>query len=181
MPITPGTHDIGPDDGTLRVYTYREGVAALVGHDLVIDVTDWRAKAVVADDGTLVSIELEASPASLVVLEGKNGIRPLTDGDRLEIRRLINDKVLAGRPIGFRSSAIAAGRADAVEVQGDLTLGADTRPTTFSLTTGADGRVQCHTNVRQSEWGIKPYRGMLGALRVRDEIEVAIDARLPAG
>jgi polyisoprenoid-binding protein YceI len=163
------------------VYTYREGVAALVGHDLVIDVTDWQAQVVVADDGTLVSVELGASPASLVVLEGKNGVRPLTDGDRLEIRRLINDKVFAGRPIGFRSSAIATGSEGALKVEGDLTLGVGTRPTAFSLTSGADGRVQCQTTLRQSEWGIKPYRGLMGALKVRDMVEVAIDAQLPAG
>jgi hypothetical protein len=181
MPLTPGTHTLGPGEGTLRVYTYREGVAALVGHDLVIDVTDWQAQAVVADDGTLASIDLGASPASLVVLEGRNGVRPLTDGDRLEIRRLINDKVLAGRPIGFRSSAVAAAGEGAVEVHGDLTLGPATRPAVFSLTTAAGGRVQCHAVVRQTDWGIKPYRGLLGALRVRDEVEIAIDVRLAAG
>ena len=32
----------------------------------------------------------------------------------------------------------------------------------------------------QSGWGIKPYRGLMGALKVRDELEIVIDARLPA-
>ena len=34
--------------------------------------------------------------------------------------------------------------------------------------------------VTQSAWGIKPYRGLMGALKVRDDVEVVIDARLPA-
>jgi hypothetical protein len=33
----------------------------------------------------------------------------------------------------------------------------------------------------QSGWGIKPYRGPMGALKVRDEVEIALDARLPHG
>ena len=33
--------------------------------------------------------------------------------------------------------------------------------------------------VTQSEWGIKPYRGMMGALKVRDTIEVVIDVTVP--
>jgi hypothetical protein len=32
--------------------------------------------------------------------------------------------------------------------------------------------------VTQSDWGIKPYRGLMGALKVRDEIEVVIAATL---
>jgi hypothetical protein len=31
----------------------------------------------------------------------------------------------------------------------------------------------------QSEWGIKPYRGLMGALKVRDSLEVVFDGSLP--
>jgi hypothetical protein len=31
----------------------------------------------------------------------------------------------------------------------------------------------------QTAWGIRPYRGLMGALKVRDEVEIAIAARLP--
>jgi hypothetical protein len=34
--------------------------------------------------------------------------------------------------------------------------------------------------VTQSEWGITPYRGLLGALKVRDTIEVVLDVALPS-
>jgi hypothetical protein len=33
--------------------------------------------------------------------------------------------------------------------------------------------------VTQSEWGIKPYRAFMGALKVRDTVEIVLDARLP--
>jgi hypothetical protein len=50
----------------------------------------------------------------------------------------------------------------------------------FGLSTSADGRVRGTMPVTQSEWGIKPYRGMLGALKVRDTIEVVLDVPLTA-
>jgi hypothetical protein len=56
-----------------------------------------------------------------------------------------------------------------------------TRPVTARLDVGADGRVSGTIPLTQSEWGIKPYRGLMGALKVRDELEIALDARLPAG
>jgi hypothetical protein len=33
--------------------------------------------------------------------------------------------------------------------------------------------------VRQSDWGIKPYSALFGALKVRDEVEVSLDGTLP--
>jgi hypothetical protein len=34
--------------------------------------------------------------------------------------------------------------------------------------------------IRQTDYGIKPYSTLFGALRVVDEVEVRIEARLPA-
>ena len=35
--------------------------------------------------------------------------------------------------------------------------------------------------VTQGEWGIEPYRGMMGAIKVRDTIEVILDVPLDLG
>jgi hypothetical protein len=48
-------------------------------------------------------------------------------------------------------------------------------------TLGADGRLTGTIPVVQSQWGIKPYRGLMGALKVRDDVKILIDARLAAG
>jgi len=50
MALPTGTHTLGPDDASLQVKTYREGVAAKAGHDLIIDVTRWDATVEVADE-----------------------------------------------------------------------------------------------------------------------------------
>jgi len=55
-----------------------------------------------------------------------------------------------------------------------------TRPADFEVGLGDDGRVTGKLNVVQSEWGIKPYKALMGALKVRDSIEIVLDVALPA-
>jgi len=146
--------EVGPADATLTVKTYREGVAAKVGHDLVIVVTNWSAK--IGDDGAVV---LSADPRSLEVREGLRGAKPLSDRDRREILKNIEQKVLGTQPIEFRGTADG----------GELTMAGATRPVTIERT--ADGG---RAMLTQSQWGIKPYRGLMGALKVRDDVEVIV-------
>jgi hypothetical protein len=178
MALEPGTHQVGPDDGRLRVHTYREGVAQKVGHDLVIEVRGWRATVEVNEDGTPRAISLEADPSSLEVLEGHRGVKPLTDKDRADIRSNIDEKILLGRPITFASSA-AELREGMLAVRGELAIAGAARPASFELAIGADGRINGTLLVTQSEWGIKPYRAFMGALKVRDSVEVVLEAQLP--
>jgi polyisoprenoid-binding protein YceI len=176
--IAAGSHRVGPEHGSLVVKTYREGVAAKAGHDLVIEVTRWEAKI----DTAAGTVELSADPRSLDVREGLRGVKPLTDRDRGEIRRNIDEKVLGGQPIEFRSRAVrlpdGPGR---LTVEGELTMAGSTRPVSAQLDVADDGRVTGTIALTQSAWGIKPYRGLLGALKVGDEVEIVVDVRLPAG
>jgi polyisoprenoid-binding protein YceI len=179
VPLRAGTHRVGPADGTLQVRTYREGVAQKVGHDLIIDVGQWEGVAEVGGDGSLSAVQLDADPRSLQVREGLRGIKPLTDKDRADIRNTIDEKVLMGRRIGFRSTAVETGD-DGLTVRGELELVGTGRPVSFELEAAADGRVRGTLLVTQSDWGIKPYRGLMGALKVRDTVEVVLDVALPA-
>jgi polyisoprenoid-binding protein YceI len=162
----------------LQVRTYREGVAQKVGHDLIIDVEQWEATAEVGEDGTLSAVRLDADPRSLQVREGMRGVKPLTDKDRADIRETIEEKVLRGQPIAFRSSAVELADG-ALTVRGELDLAGATRPASFELHAATDGRVGGTLPLTQSEWGIKPYRGLMGALKVRDTVEIVVDVRLP--
>src|SRR5687768_17888759 len=105
MALPPGRHELGPDSATLHVKTYREGVAAKVGHDLTIEVTRWEGTLDVPDDPAGARVELTADPRSFAVREGVRGVKPLTDKDRDEILKNVDEKVLHGQPIAFRSTA----------------------------------------------------------------------------
>jgi polyisoprenoid-binding protein YceI len=157
-------------------------MAAKVGHDLVIDVKRWEATVEVPDDAAASSVALDADSRSLEVREGVRGVKPLTDKDRVDIVKTIDDKILRGQPISFRSRAVRpTGDGDRLTVEGDLTIAGATRPVTAELTAGADGHVTGTIPLTQSEWGIKPYRGLMGALKVRDELEIVVDAQLRPG
>ncbi len=177
MQPTTGTYSLGPDNASLQVKTYREGMASKVGHDLVIAVTRWEATVDLADDPAASSVELTADARSLEVRDGVRGLKPLTDKDRAEIVKNIDEKILRGQPIVFRSSAVRPD-GERLTVEGELTMAGATRPVTAQLDAGADGRVSGTIALVQSEWGIKPYRGLMGALKVRDEVEIVADARL---
>jgi len=51
----------------------------------------------------------------------------------------------------------------------------------FERSVGPDGRLRGRARLTQSEGGIKPFLGLMGALRVRDTREVVFEGRLPAG
>jgi polyisoprenoid-binding protein YceI len=173
-------HRLGPDDASLVVRTYREGVAAKAGHDLIIEVRRWEATVETGADGSPESVELRADPRSLHPREGLRGVKPLSDRDRREIERNIEEKVLGGEEIAFRSSDVDAGGDGRLRLRGELTIRGRSRPVDLELRVEDDGRVTGTVPLVQSDWGIKPYRGLMGALKVRDSLEVVFEGRLPA-
>jgi polyisoprenoid-binding protein YceI len=178
--LSAGIHELGPDTASLVVKTYREGLAARAGHDLIIEVRRWEATLEVGEDPSHSSVQLQADPRSFCPREGLRGVKPLSDKDRDEVRKNIDEKVLGGEPISFRSSAVDTADGDGrLSVRGELTIRGQSRPAGFELSVGADGHVTGTARLVQSEWGIKPYRGLMGALKVRDSLEVVFDGVLP--
>jgi polyisoprenoid-binding protein YceI len=175
MAIQPGAHTFGPDNATLRVKTGRSGAAAKAGHDLVIEVTSWEAT---LDVGDASSIELSADPTSLKVLEGKGGMQALDDDGKADILKSIDKDVLKKKAISFRSTSVEQSNSG-LAVKGDLELVGKTAPVEFDLTVDDDGALSGSAKVVQSNWGMKPYSALFGALKVNDEVEVVLDGRVP--
>jgi polyisoprenoid-binding protein YceI len=181
MPIAPGTHRLGPDSGVLEVRTYREGLASKVGHDLVFEVRQWEATLTLAEDPAQSTLALTADPGSLHVREALRGIKPLSDGDRAEIGKNIDEKVLGSDPIAFEARRLeVAEDGRSLVVEGDLSMAGAARPISARLDLDESGRVSGTVPLTQSEWGIKPYRGLMGALKVRDALDVGLDVRVPS-
>lgn len=175
MPIEPGTHRLGPHNATLSVETARKGAAAKAGHDLLIEVTSWKAELDVAKDP---AITLTADAGSLKVRDGSGGVTTLGDDEKAGIEQTIDDEVLRGATIEFRSSAVELDPGGTTAtVHGELALAGTSRPISFELSS-EDGRLTGRATVKQSDWGIKPYTALFGTLKVADEVEVAIDAGL---
>jgi polyisoprenoid-binding protein YceI len=176
MALAAGTYRFGPENATLSVRTGRTGAAAKAGHDLVLHVTAWHATLEVGSGPAGSSLVLDADATSMRVREGTGGMQALDDDDKANIEQTIDDEVLKGLPIGFASTSVEMRGDDGrLDVSGNLTLFGTTHPIAFDVADDADGVLRGTAVVRQSDWGMKPYSALFGALKVADEVEVAID------
>jgi polyisoprenoid-binding protein YceI len=181
MTFGPGEHDFGPPSATLRLRTYRQGLAAKVGHDLVLEATDWHGAIVVPDGADdLPSVSVEVDLRSLQVVEGTGGVKPLTDGDKVEIRSTMQKPLrTADYPTArFRSSEVRL-EGEHATLLGELSLAGQTHLVEVQARREADGTVVGHAEVVQSTWGIRPYSGFLGALKLRDAVDVEVCVPFP--
>ncbi|MBV8220145.1 MAG: YceI family protein [Solirubrobacterales bacterium] len=167
------SQNFGPDNASLTIRTGRTGGAAKAGHDLVIEVESWQAT---LDPEAQPALTLTADARSLRVLDGHGGIKSLSEGDKTDIKKTIDKEVLKGCDIEFRSSDVQE-TPGGLSVRGELTLNGKQSPVTFDLATAEGGRVHGSATVTQSAFGMKPYSALFGALKVADDVEVAIDTK----
>jgi polyisoprenoid-binding protein YceI len=186
MPLITGRYTLGPEQGSVTVSTGREGPAALVGHDLTLVATLWRATVKVdAEDPARSTVRATIDAASLVVREARGGPVGLTDAQRAEIEANIRAKVLRSDrhpTITFRSTAVTRD-GKRWSITGNLTIRRRTRPATLRLRVARSRtpRITATTAIVQTEYGIEPFAALLGALRVKDVVEVTAEVRLPGG
>lgn len=175
-----GSYSLGPDCATLKVKTGKTGAAAKAGHDLDIRVSTWSAQLELAADPGASSLSLSADSRSLRVLAGSGGMQSLGDDDRANIEKTIDDEVLKGGPISFRSTAVHAGAgAGMLHVHGELNLLGRSGPVEFALRIDDDGHFAAAATVVQTAFGMKPFSALFGTLKVSDAVEVSVDGTLP--
>ena len=63
-------------------------------------------------------------------------------------------------------------------IDGTLTLAGKSGPLQLLVSPGESGSYHAAGTIRQTDFGIKPYSGFLGALKVKDAVEVAVDVDL---
>jgi hypothetical protein len=164
---------LGPENGTLTVRTGKGGAASKAGHNLVLEVQRWH--------GTLTpdEVTLTADARSFRVVSGSGGISPLGADEKRGIAQTIDEEVLEGGNIAYRSSAVTA-REDGYDVDGELDLLGVSRPLSLALQLDGD-HLTGHAQVKQTDFKLKPYSALFGTLKVADVVEVAIDVTLPKG
>ena len=171
---TTGNFRLGPDAGRVVIKTGRAGLAAKAGHDLTIEVTRWSAQVEVPAEGdggqSAATVSAELDLGSLEVREGTGGAMPLTDRDRREIKKQIAG-ILRGATASFASTRVIPSGA----IEGTVTLNGKTQPTRLQLTDSGSGRYRGSATLTQTGFGIKPYTGFFGALKLRDEVGVEFE------
>jgi YceI-like domain len=190
---TTGNFRLGPDAGRVVIKTGRAGLAAKAGHDLTIEVTRWSARVEVPAEGdggqSAATISAELDLGSLEIREGTGGAMPLTDRDRREIKKQIGG-ILGGGTASFASTrVIPSGSSGSASsggaIEGTVTLNGKTQPARLQVTDSGSGRYRGSATLAQTAFGIKPYTGFFGALKLRDEVGVEVEVDLakakPAG
>ena len=191
MAANGGRHHIGPESGRLTLRTYRSGLAAQAGHDLTIDVIRWQAdidlpaRNFTADTSAVPNNEAALAATidltSLAIREGHGGIKPLTDRDRRDILGQAGKQLGTGRypEASYTATTFTPDPAGGGVIDGTLTLHGQSRPLGLQVERTGDGQYRVTATVVQSQFGIKPYSGMFGALKLRDEVDVEVTVAVP--
>ena len=179
MNVKPGTYNLGPSDGTVRVKTGRQGMASKVGHDLTLEAGNWKATLTVDGDPARSEVSATIEPRSLEVTAATGGAKPVSDKDKKDIKKNISG-LLGNDSITFTSTSVEPKDDTVLKVAGALSIAGQSRPVTLDLRATPDGRLTGSLTVVQTQFGIKPFSAMMGALKVKDEVEVNLDVALPA-
>ena len=174
--LMPGSVQLGPSDGRIILRTYREGLAAQVGHDLVLEFADWSAMATPPGVEGGPAIEARIDLTSLRVLEGTGGVKPLSDKDRGDIAGNARKSLGTERHphAVYRSTGFTPG-GDGGTFDGTLSLHGVDRPLRLTLTRMEQGGYRARATVTQTAHGIKPYSAFFGTLKLRDAVEAEIE------
>ena len=181
MAVIPGRHQLGPEHGRIILRTSRDGLAATAGHDLTIEAVRWSGVLAVNEDLSPADLDVHIDMGALVVREGTGGVKPLSDRDRREIAVTARKTLGADRypEVVFAASTFTPAAGDgAGEISGTFTLHGETRPLRLQVSQTGPDRYHAEATVVQSQYGIKRYSGFLGALRVRDAVQVTVDVDL---
>lgn len=168
---------LASSDGALTLTTGVTGPAAAMGHRLTIAMA-WQAR--VRWDDEPVSMELVVDVGSLDVLRGEGGVKGLTGPEKALARSNALKTLGANRfpHITFRSDDIAK-TDDGYRLSGTLAIHGKAREQVVDLRVddlGDSWRMSCEVVVRHSDFGVKPYSMMMGAMKVADEVTVSFTA-----
>jgi YceI-like protein len=170
-----GSVRLGPSDGRVILRTYREGLAAQIGHDLVLEITLWSAVAAPPGAEGGAGLEARIDLTSLRVLEGTGGAKPLSDQDRRDIagnaRKALDTE---HHPEAVYRSTGFTGTEGGGVFDGTLSLHGVDRPLSLRVTRTEQGGYRASATVRQTDHRIKPYSALLGALKLRDTVEIDV-------
>jgi polyisoprenoid-binding protein YceI len=168
----------GPSDAEITARAYREGVLSAVGHDVEVEAGSFRVD-VDAEAGTVEAfVDAGSVRVRGALRDGRVDPSLLSASDARTIDQNLRDEVLEARrypEIRF-VGRVRETTADGREIEGTLHLHGMARP--IRLRTRRRGDVE-ETEVRlsQPDFGIRPFRALMGALKVRPEVTVRVVLR----
>jgi hypothetical protein len=163
-------------DGTsarCRVFAYKEGLLSAVGHDVELAVKTFQ---VVAEGGEIRATFDAGSLAVVAAMkDGRENPGALSDKDKATIEGYVRDDILHSRrypKIEFRSTEIEAEDGE-WRVEGELSLHGRSRVVEARVTRRGD-EVVTRVRLNQPDFGITPFRALMGTLRIQPAVDVEL-------
>jgi polyisoprenoid-binding protein YceI len=157
-------------------------MGAKLAHDLVLSPTSWRGTLNVdADNPAASGAELSIDARSIQILESVGGVMSLSDKDKGKIGKNMEEDVLQVNKfpeLTFESTSVS-GSAPNFNVAGNMTIRGTTRPVNVALTVNGT-QVNARTSISQKDFGIKPFSAMMGAIKLRDDVDFELTVDLPS-
>jgi polyisoprenoid-binding protein YceI len=184
MSLRTDTYSLNGDCGNVYVYTFKEGLLSKLAHDLLIDVTNFKVNLNVPEAGfTSGSLEMELQANSLKVIcamkEGERQPDTLKEKDIADIEKDMAKKVLHPDKyptVNFCSKEIQE-KEGGYHINGELSLHGVTKPVDFDIDTNRDN-LKGRFSILQKDYGIKPFKAMMGTLKIKNEINIGFDLSL---
>ena len=183
MSLKAGSYCLDTNSGNLNVYTFKEGLLSKLAHDLLIDITDFKVNLEVPEAGFVSgSLELEIQANSLkVVCALKDGERTdaLKEKDIADIERDMGVKVLHPDkyPTATFCSKTIQEKDGGYKINGDLSLHGVTKSIDFDIDANGE-HIKGMITLLQKDYGIKPFKAMMGTLKIKNEINIDFDLPL---
>jgi polyisoprenoid-binding protein YceI len=187
-PAWAATFRVDPSRSSLVLQIFRDGVAAKLGHDHVVQATTFSGRVVYdpsAPGASSITAQVHAATLKVDDPDTRRKFRlggELTTSDVAEIERSMKaeDQLHVARfpMITFTSTAIAPETQDRYLVTGQLTIRGVTKAVRFPANVTMEGNVFRSTatlSLMQSAFGYKPYSALLGAIKNKDGVILHID------
>ena len=178
MSLKAGNYCLNGNSGKMSVYTYKEGLLSKLAHDLLIDVNKYTVNLNIPEDGLSAgNLEVEIHADSLKVIcamkDGQQQPDTIKEDDLATIEKDMFGKVLHPDKyptINFRSKNIQE-KEGRYRVNGELSLHGVTKPIEFDIDTPNDNNLKGRFSILQKDYGIKPFKAMMGTLKIKNELQ----------
>jgi hypothetical protein len=162
--------------GTISVFTFKDGLLARAAHDLALRLE--RFEVALDGEDLAATLPLEALMVIGPVVEGGVIGTDLYDAARrAEVERTMHAEVLhTARHAVARFAGKAVVTADGFAVTGALELAGQTAPLAFAVRRDGD-TYRARFEIQQSRWCIVPYKALLGAIKIKDNVRIELALR----
>jgi polyisoprenoid-binding protein YceI len=159
-----------------RVFTFKEGLLSPVAHDLRLSVARFSIEVDEARSQVSASVDTTSLSVDVPMKDGAENPGALSDADKQKIAEQIRESVLhSGKypTATFRSHSVSPRADGGYDIAGELTLHGVKKLIELSTRFEA-GRQRLELTLHQPDFGITPFRAMLGTLKIQPNVKLEV-------